>query len=98
MSQPRVFYWQHPFLSVSYRSSPFRNPPSIVVSDGCDANTPVHCYVNITCPSGQHQRSIVTFRHRAIAAMFCIPCAAAWTESTEREELRVLTVESNVRG
>jgi hypothetical protein len=47
-----------------------------------------HRYVNVPCPSGKHQRSIVTFRDHTVAAMFCIPCKRAWTEATSRPELR----------
>ena len=50
-------------------------------------NTLIHRYVNIPCPSGRHDRSIVTFRNHTVAAMFCIPCEAAWTESTDHPEL-----------
>ena len=53
-------------------------------------NIIVHRYVDIACPSGKHKRSIVTFRNHTIAAMFCIPCEHAWTESTARPELRGL--------
>ena len=42
-----------------------------------------HRYVDIPCPSGKHQRSLVTFRNHAVAAMFCIPCEHAWTETVE---------------
>ena len=51
-------------------------------------NTIVHRYVDIPCPSGKHQRSIVTFRNHNVAAMFCIPCEAAWTELTTHPQLR----------
>ena len=50
-------------------------------------NIIVHRFVNIPCPSGRHQRSIVTFRNHTVAAMFCIPCEHAWTESTAHPEL-----------
>ena len=33
-------------------------------------------------------RSLVTFRNHTVAAMFCIPCELAWTESTDHPELR----------
>ena len=45
-------------------------------------------YVAIPCPSRKHVRSIVTFRDHAVAAMFCLPCGAAWTESTANPVLR----------
>ena len=57
-------------------------------------NSLVQRYVNIPCPSGKHQRSVVTFRNHSVAAMFCIPCEEAWTEPTERPELRHLAVDS----
>lgn len=47
-------------------------------------------YVKIPCPSGKHTRSLVTFRNHTVAAMFCIHCEQAWTESTDHPELRVL--------
>jgi hypothetical protein len=50
-------------------------------------NTLIHRYVDIPCPSGKHQRSIVTFRNHSVAAMFCIPCEVAWTELTNHPEL-----------
>ena len=52
------------------------------------ANTIVHRSVNIPCPSGKHQQSLITFRNHTVAAMFCIPCEQAWTEPTTRPELR----------
>lgn len=51
-------------------------------------NSLVHRYVNIPCPSGKHHRSVLTFRNHTVAALFCIPCEVAWTESTTRPELR----------
>ncbi len=33
--------------------------------------------VNIACPSGKHQQSIVMFRDHSVAAMFCVPCEEA---------------------
>jgi Zn ribbon nucleic-acid-binding protein len=53
----------------------------------------VNRYVNISCPSGKHQRSLVTFRNHSVAAMFCIPCEYAWTESTDHPELRDLALD-----
>ena len=50
-------------------------------------NTLIHRYVNIPCPNGKHQRSLVTFRNHTVAAMFCIACEVAWTESTDHPEL-----------
>ena len=54
----------------------------------------VQRYVNIPCPSGKHGRSIVTFRNHTVAAMFCIPCEAAWTEPTTHPELRRLGLDN----
>ena len=51
-------------------------------------NVLVHRYVNVPCPSGKHQRSIVTFRDHTVAAMFCIPCEYAWAEPTTHPALR----------
>lgn len=57
-------------------------------------NTLVHRYVSIPCPTGRHTRSIVTFRNHTVAAMFCIPCEQAWTEPTNRAELRAIGVDN----
>ena len=56
------------------------NPPLV--------NTLVQRFVEVPCPSGKHHRTIVTFRNHTVAAMFCIPCEVAWTESTDHPELR----------
>lgn len=53
-----------------------------------DRNVLENRYVNIPCPSGKHLRSVVTFRDHSVAALFCIPCEHAWTESTDHSELR----------
>ena len=58
------------------------------------SNTLVQRYVNVSCPSRKHTRSIVTFRNHTVAAMFCIPCEVAWTEPTSRPELLDLGVDS----
>ena len=59
-------------------------------------NTLVHRYVKISCPTGMHERSIVTFRNHTVAAMFCIPCELAWTQSTSHPELRALGLDSGL--
>jgi hypothetical protein len=51
-------------------------------------NSLIHRYVQIPCPSGKHNRSIVTFRNHTVAAMFCVPCEHAWTEPTSHPALR----------
>lgn len=56
-------------------------------------NTLIHRYVDIPCPSGKHQQSIVTFRNHTVAAMFCMPCEHAWTEPTSRPELRKISLD-----
>ena len=61
-------------------------------------NTLVHRYVNIPCPSGKHTRSIVTFRNHTVAAMFCMPCEHAWTESTDHPMLRAIGVDGVQRA
>ena len=43
-------------------------------------NQIVHRMVDVPCPSGKHQRSLLTFRNHTVAAMFCMPCEYAWTE------------------
>ena len=57
------------------------------------ADTLINRHVNIPCPSGKHTRSLVTFRNHSVAAMFCIPCEHAWTESTDHPELRNLALD-----
>ena len=57
-------------------------------------NTVIHRYVDIPCPSGKHQQSLVTFRNHTVAAMFCIPCEHAWTELTTHPELRNVTLDT----
>ena len=54
----------------------------------------VNRHVNVPCPSGKHQRSLVTFRNHSVAAMFCIPCEVAWTESTDHPELREVALDT----
>ena len=54
----------------------------------------VHRVVNIPCPSRKHKRSIVTFRNHNVAAMFCLPCEVAWTESTEHPALRSIGIDA----
>lgn len=57
-------------------------------------NVIVHRYVDIPCPSGTHQRSIVTFRNHTVVAMFCIPCEHAWTEPATHLMLRTLGLDN----
>ena len=57
-------------------------------------NSLVQRYVKIPCPGGKHPRSVVTFRNHTVAAMFCIPCEAAWTEPTSHPELRAVKLDS----
>ena len=96
MSQPRVLT-----LATSFSEPPLacgfphlrslRSP--VVVLQNLESNTLVQRYVNISCPSGKRQRSIVTFRNHDVAAMFCIPCEEAWTEPTQRDELRNMSLD-----
>jgi hypothetical protein len=58
-----------------------------------DENRPILRYVNIPCPSRKHARTIVTFRNHSVAAMFCIPCDQAWSESTAHPELQAIPVD-----
>jgi hypothetical protein len=53
----------------------------------------VQRYVSVPCPSGNHPRSIVTFRNHTVAVMFCIPCGAAWTEPVTHPDIRALAVD-----
>lgn len=62
--------------------------------DSFRPNTLVHRYVDIPCPAGKHKRSVVTFRNHTVAAMFCIPCELAWTQSTDHPELRIIGLDS----
>ena len=50
-------------------------------------NQSVHRMVDVPCPSGKHQRSLLTFRNHTVAAMFCMPCEYAWTEPTTHPAL-----------
>jgi len=45
-------------------------------------------YVNVPCPSGQHQRSMLAFRSHTEATLFCIPCEEGWTQPVTHPELR----------
>jgi hypothetical protein len=54
----------------------------------------VERYVDVPCPSGKHQRSMLTFRSHRVAAMFCIPCQKGWTEPVTHRALRDLAVDS----
>jgi len=58
-----------------------------------ERNVPINRYVDIPCPSGKHRRSVVTFRNHTVAALFCIPCEHAWTESTDHPALRDLQLD-----
>ena len=57
-------------------------------------DTLVHRIVKISCPSKKHPHSVVTFRNHTVAAMFCIPCEVAWTESTAHPELQAIGLDS----
>ncbi len=50
--------------------------------------------VDVPCPSGKHQRSMLTYRSDSIAAMFCVPCQKGWTEPTTHPALRDLAIDS----
>ena len=50
-------------------------------------------YVNLPCPSGRHERSILTFRNHTVAALFCIPCEQAWTEPTSHPAIQAIPVD-----
>jgi hypothetical protein len=58
------------------------------------ANFLVNRYADVPCPTGKHQRSIVTFRNHTVAAMFCIECEVAWTEPTSHPQLRDMGLDS----
>ncbi len=64
-----------------------------MAGENCEPNSLVERWVDIPCPGGKHQRSIVTFRNHTVAAMFCIPCEVAWTERTDRPELSNLGID-----
>ena len=55
-------------------------------------------YVDIPCPTGKHQRSLVTFRNHAVCAMFCNPCEHAWTERVEHPLLIAMHREETGRS
>ena len=50
-------------------------------------NSLVRRLVKISCPSGKHSETLVTFRNHSVAAMFCFQCEVAWTESVRHPEL-----------
>jgi hypothetical protein len=50
-------------------------------------------FVEIPCPSGKHQRSIVTFRNHFIAVLFCVSCEHGWTESADHPALQQIPVD-----
>src|SRR5688500_7450199 len=54
----------------------------------------LHRCVDVPCPSGKHQRSMLTYRSHSIAAMFCVPCQKGWTEPTTHPALRDLATDS----
>ena len=62
------------------------------------ANTLVHRYADVTCPTGKHSRSLVTFRNHMVAAMFCIPCEVAWTEPTSHAALANLSLDRDPKA
>ena len=69
------------------------------VAEDLRAETPpsdafVQRHIDVPCPSGKHQRSVLTFRSHAVACMFCIPCDHGWTERTTHPALRDLATDS----
>jgi hypothetical protein len=54
----------------------------------------VERYVDVPCPSGKHQRSMLTFRSYRVAAMFCVTCQKGWTEPVTHPALRDLATDS----
>jgi hypothetical protein len=54
----------------------------------------VQRHIDVPCPSGKHQRSMLTFRGHTVACMFCIPCDHGWTEPTTHPGLRDLATDS----
>lgn len=93
----------HKMLHFAY---PFTEPSAIPTDSSSEefrgvqmarlilVNTIVQRYVNIPCPSRKHKRSIVTFRDHSVAAMFCVHCERAWTESSNHPELRDIATDS----
>jgi hypothetical protein len=45
-------------------------------------------YVDIPCPSGKHQSSVVTFRNHLVAVLSCLSCEHGWVESGDHPSLR----------
>jgi hypothetical protein len=54
----------------------------------------VQRYVDVPCPSGKHQRSMLTFRSHAVACMFCIPCEHGWAEPTTHPALTDVAIDT----
>jgi hypothetical protein len=50
--------------------------------------------VDVTCPSGKHSRSLLTYRGYTMACMFCVPCEHGWTEPNTHAALRDRTPDS----
>lgn len=50
--------------------------------------------IDVPCPSGKHQRAMLTFRSHAVACMFCVPCEHGWTEPTTHPALCDLATDS----
>jgi hypothetical protein len=86
--RPASDYW-YAHSTFSESSAILRVPHPRLEEQMAD-NILTNRYVDIPCPSGKHARSIVTFRNHSAAALFCIPCEHAWTESTDHPALRDL--------
>jgi hypothetical protein len=51
--------------------------------------------VDVTCPSGKHQRCVLTFRGYKMSCLFCLPCERGWSEPNTHPALRDLRTDKN---
>jgi hypothetical protein len=65
------------------------------MATGHDNDPLVMHYIDVPCPSGKHQRSMLTFRSHTVACMFGVPCEHPWAEPTTHPALRNLPVDSS---
>jgi hypothetical protein len=74
------------------RIDPEASKPGVPSAPPSDAF--VQRYIDVPCPSGKHQRSMLTFRSHTVACMFCVPCEHGWTEPNTHPALCGLATDS----
>ena len=50
-------------------------------------------YVDIPCPGGTHERTILMYRDFSHAVLFCTPCEAAWSVAASAPAIRAVSAE-----